>query len=159
MIVGSCLGHSNHEMIEFSVLGEVRMRIRKGTIPDFWRADFGLRYWLGESLGRQSWKAKGSRKARRSSRNKISKVQEQIVSVCHKMSWHGRRPAWLNRELLLRLGKKRVYLLCKKGQKTWGKYKDVAMICKERIRKTKAQLELNLGTIIKREEKVLLQIH
>jgi len=33
------------------------------------------------------------------------------------------------------------------------------MICRERIRKAKAQLELNLATIVIREEKVFLQIH
>ena len=39
------------------------------------------------------------------------------------------RPAWMNRELLLRLQEKeRVYVLSKKGQATWGDYKEVTKI-------------------------------
>ena len=37
----------------------------------------------------------------------VLKAQEQAVPVCRKKNWQGRRPAWLNRELLLGLGKKR----------------------------------------------------
>ncbi|GAB0203729.1 hypothetical protein GRJ2_002838500 [Grus japonensis] len=55
VMVGGCLGHSDHEMIEFSILGEGRGRdSRTGTL-EFWRADFGLlRSLLAEFLGRQS---------------------------------------------------------------------------------------------------------
>jgi len=39
--------------------------------------------------------------------------------MCHKTNCQGRRPAWLNREFLLGLRKKRrVYHLWKKGQVT-----------------------------------------
>lgn len=35
--------------------------------------------------------------------------------------------------------------LChKRGRETWEEYKDVVWMCRERIRKEKAQLELNL---------------
>ncbi|GAB0193393.1 hypothetical protein GRJ2_001804600 [Grus japonensis] len=40
--VGGRLGHSNHEMIEFSVLGEVRKGVGRTTTLDFRSADFGL---------------------------------------------------------------------------------------------------------------------
>ncbi|GAB0209753.1 hypothetical protein GRJ2_003441000 [Grus japonensis] len=66
----------------------------------------------------------------------------------------GRRPAWLNRELWLELGeKRRVYGLWKKGQATQGDYKDVVRLCREKIRRAKAQLELNLATVIKDNKK------
>lgn len=47
--------------------------------------------------------AKGSRKAGHFLKKEISKEQEQAVTMCCKMSGKGRRLAWLNRELLLRL--------------------------------------------------------
>ncbi|KAK4816300.1 hypothetical protein QYF61_014598 [Mycteria americana] len=70
------------------------------------------------------------------------------------MSWQGRRPAWLTRELWLELRKKkRFYDLWKKGQATQEDYKDVVRLCREKIRRTKAQLELNLATAIKDNKK------
>ena len=60
----------------------------------------------------------------------------------------------MNWELLLRLQKKkRVYVLWKKGQATWGDYKEVAKVCREEVRKAKAQLELILATAVKENKK------
>ena len=40
---------------------------------------------------------------------------------------------------MLRLRKKkRVYVLWRKGQATWGDYKEVAKVCREELRKAKA---------------------
>ena len=50
-------------------------------------------------------------------------------------------------------GKKRVYDLWKKGQATQEDYKDVVRLCRENIRRAKAQLELNLATVIKGNKK------
>lgn len=73
-------------------------------------------------------------------KKEILKVQEQAVPWCHKMSQRGRRAAWLNRELLLRLQKKkRVYSLWKKSQATQEEYKDVTRVCRGKMRKAKAQ--------------------
>ena len=47
--------------------------------------------------------------------------------------------------------KKRVYVLWKKGQVTWGDYREVAKVCREEVRKAKARLELRLATAVKRE--------
>ena len=56
----------------------------------------------------------------------------------------------MNQELVLRLWqKKRVYVLWKKGQTTWGDYKEVAKVCREEVRKAKAHLELRLATAVK----------
>jgi len=35
------------------------------------------------------------------------------------------------------------------GQATWEEYRDVTRICREKIRKAKAQQEINLAIIIK----------
>ena len=63
---------------------------------------------------------------------------------------------WMNRELSLRLWEKnRVYYLWKKVQATWEEYKEVTKICREKIREAKAQLELNLATVVK-DDKIFL---
>ncbi|KAK4831739.1 hypothetical protein QYF61_018869 [Mycteria americana] len=82
------------------------------------------------------------------------KVQEQAVPMCRKTSLWGRRLAWLNRELWLELRKKRrVYDLWKKGQATQEDYKDVMTLCREKIRRAKARLELHLTTAVKDNKK------
>ena len=42
MMTGSCLGQSDHDMVEFLILGEVSKGDSRTTTLDFWRADFGL---------------------------------------------------------------------------------------------------------------------
>jgi len=82
-------------------------------------------------------------------------VQEQAVPMCRKISSQGRRPAWLNKDLWLELRKKKkgVYDLWKKGQAPQQDYKDVMRLCREKIRRAKAQLKLNLATATKDNKK------
>ena len=49
--------------------------------------------------------------------------------------------------------RKPVYDLWKKGQATQKDYKDVTKLCREKIRRAKAQLELNLATAVKDNKK------
>ncbi|KAK4831266.1 hypothetical protein QYF61_016736 [Mycteria americana] len=70
------------------------------------------------------------------------------------MSRWGRRPAWLKREIWIELRKKRrVYNLWKNEQASQEDYKGVARLCREKIRRAKAELELNLTTAIKDNKK------
>ncbi|KAF1431540.1 hypothetical protein FQV24_0014484, partial [Spheniscus mendiculus] len=87
-------------------------------------------------------------------KKEVLKTQEQAVPVCHKKNGWGRRPAWLNRELLLGLRKKRrVYHLWKKGQATQEGYRDLVRSCREDIRKAKAQIQCNLTAVVKDNKK------
>ena len=118
---------------------------------DFRRADFGL---FRSLVDRVPWEAvlkgKGVQEGWTFFKKEILKAQEQAVPMCRNRSQQGRRPAWLNRELWLELRKKRrLYDLWKKGQATQEDYKDVVRLCREKIRRAKAQLELNLATTIK----------
>lgn len=45
--------------------------------------------------------------------------------------------------------KKGVYELCEKGQATQEHYKDVMRLCREKIKRGKAQIELHLATVVK----------
>jgi len=42
VVAGGRLGLSDHEMIEFLILGKVKRRLSKTSTMDFRRADFGL---------------------------------------------------------------------------------------------------------------------
>jgi len=55
MVVG-CLGHSDHAMIELSVLREIGRAVSRTTTLDFWRAETltCLGAWLTESPRKQS---------------------------------------------------------------------------------------------------------
>ncbi|KAK4828285.1 LOW QUALITY PROTEIN: hypothetical protein QYF61_024950 [Mycteria americana] len=147
--VAGCLGHRDHEMIEFLILGEVRRGFSRTATLDYRRADFGLFRRLVE---RVPWEAvlmgKGVQEGWTFFKNEILKMQEQVVPMWRKTSPRGRRPAWLNRELWLELRKKnRAYDLWKEGQATQEDYKDVVRLCREKIRRAKAQLELNLAAV------------
>ncbi|GAB0178841.1 hypothetical protein GRJ2_000349400 [Grus japonensis] len=81
--VGVCLGHSNHEMIEFLILGEVRSRVSRTATLDFWSADFGL---FRSLVHRVPWEAvlkdKGVQQGRTLFKKEILKVQEQTIPKC-----------------------------------------------------------------------------
>ncbi|GAB0208053.1 hypothetical protein GRJ2_003271000 [Grus japonensis] len=118
VVVGGRLGLSNHEMIEFSIHGKVRRGISKTTTMDFRRADFGLLRTLVERVPWETvLKGKGVQEGWAFFKKEVLKAQEQAVPMCRQTKWRGRQPAWLNRELLLGLRKKRrVYHSWKKGQ-------------------------------------------
>ncbi|KAK4826309.1 hypothetical protein QYF61_007156 [Mycteria americana] len=113
---------------------------------------------LGDWLTRVPWegvlKDKGVLEGWAFFKKGILKVQEQAIPMCQKTSWYGKSLAWLNRELWLELRKqKRVYDLWKKVQATQDNYKNVMTLRREKIRRAKAQLGLNLATAIKDDKK------
>ncbi|KAK4807164.1 hypothetical protein QYF61_024284 [Mycteria americana] len=155
VMFGGRLGHSDHEMIEFLILGKVKRMVSRTATLDLRRADFGLFRGL---VDRVPWEAvlkgKGVQEGWTFFKKEVLKAQEQAVPRCQKVSRRGRRPAWLNRELWLELRKKRrVYDLWKKGQATQEDYKGVARLCREKIRRAKADLELNLAAAVKDNKK------
>ncbi|KAK4808042.1 hypothetical protein QYF61_017062 [Mycteria americana] len=150
-MVGGCLGQSDHEMIEFLSLGEVTSGVSRTATLDFRRADFGL---FRRLVDRVPWEAAlkghGVQEGWTFFKEEVLKAQERAVPRGRKTSRRGRRPAWLNRELWLELRKKRrVYDLWKKGQASQEDYKGVARLCREKIRRAKAELELSQATAIK----------
>ncbi|KAK4816398.1 hypothetical protein QYF61_016715 [Mycteria americana] len=155
VVVEGRLGLSDHNMTEFSICGEVRRGVSKTTTRDFLRADFAL---FRPLVDRVPWetvlKGKQIQEGWAFFKKEVLKAQEQAVPMCCKMNWRGRRLAWLNRELLLGLRKKRrVYHFWKKGQETQEEYRDLIKSCREKIRNAKAQLELNLATVVRDSKK------
>ena len=155
VMVGGHIGHSDHEMIEFLILGEVRRGVSRTATLGFRRANFGLFGRLVDRVPREAvLRGKGFQEGWTFFKKEILKAQEQAVPMCQKTSQQGRRLAWLNRELWLELRKKRsVYDIWNKGQATQEDCKDVVRLYREKIRRAKAQLELNLATAVKDNKK------
>ena len=154
--VGGCLGQSDHEMIDFSIHGGAWRGNSKTATLDFRRADFEL---FKRLIGGVPWHSvlasKGVQESWLLFKKEVLRAQEQAVPLSCKMSRRGRRPAWMNRELFLRLReKKRIYRLWKEGQATQNEYKEVVRMCRGEIRKAKAQLEFNLAAGVKRNKKL-----
>jgi len=121
----------------------------------FQRAVFGL---FSTLIERVPWervlKGKGVQEGWTFFKEEVLKAQEQAVPMCHKTNRRGRRQAWLNREILPELRKtRRVYHLWKTGQMTQEEYRGLVRLCREAIRRTKAQLELRLATVIRDNKK------
>lgn len=49
--------------------------------------------------------------------------------------------------------KRRIYCLWKKGQVTHNDHRDVVRVFREKIRKSKAQIEINLASAVKHSKK------
>ncbi|RMC20251.1 hypothetical protein DUI87_01097 [Hirundo rustica rustica] len=85
VVVGCRLGQSDHEIIEFSIFGEVRRSTSKTLALDFRRADFGLFRRLIQSI---PWEAalKNKRVQERWAcfKTEIMRAQEQTVPVRRK---------------------------------------------------------------------------
>ena len=80
MEAGNCLRQSNHEIIEFSILGDVRRVISKTAIWNFQRADFDrLRMLVAGVPWGSLLKGKGVQEAWMLFKMDILKAQEQAV--------------------------------------------------------------------------------
>jgi len=118
---GGSVDCSGPALVEFAVLtdmGQVKSKVR--TL-NFRKAKFQL---FRELVSRIPWE-----------RNR-----------CKKSGQEGKRPAWLSRDLLVKLkGKKEMHRHWKQGQITWEEYRDIAQLYRDGVRKAKGQLELNLA--------------
>ena len=66
-------------------------------------------------------------------KNHLLEAQQEAIPLCPKSSKRGRRPAWLNRELLMELKrKKKLYDLWKQGQASQEDHKAVVCICRQK---------------------------
>ena len=145
VMVGGCLGHSDHEITEFKIASVMRKKDSIVSTLDFRRAKFKL-------FSRVPWdsavEGSGVHECWSVFKKHLLEVQEQAIPLCHKSGKQGRRPAWLSRELLVELQrKKELYNLWKQGQALQEDDRDVVHLCREKTRKAKAQLELKLASV------------
>ncbi|KFO80809.1 hypothetical protein N303_13751, partial [Cuculus canorus] len=121
----------------------------------FRKAEFQL---FKDLLGRTLWdtvlRDKRAEQSCQVFNDAFYKVQEHLVLRCRKSGKERKRPLWLSRDLLVRLKRKReLHRQCKQGQGNWEEYRDAAQLCRDGIRKAKAQLELNLARDVKTKMK------
>ncbi|RMC21672.1 hypothetical protein DUI87_02540 [Hirundo rustica rustica] len=160
VVVGCRLGQSDHEVIEFSIFGEIRRNTNKTLTLDFRRADFGL---FRRLIQRVPWEAalknKGVQESWACFKTEILRAQEQTVPVCRKMSRRGKRPAWMGKEVLEELrNKKRMYHFWKEGQVSQEVFKGAVRAYRRKIREAKAQFELKMGISVKDNKNVSTNI-
>ncbi|PKU41653.1 rna-directed dna polymerase from mobile element jockey-like [Limosa lapponica baueri] len=155
VVVGGCLGLSDHEMVKFSIIREVRKGVSKTSTLNFQRVDFSLfRSMYGKVPWEAALKGKGIQEGWVFFKEEVLKAQVQAIPVHCKVSRRGKRLAWLNKEIGSQLReKRRVYGLWRKGKATQEDYKGVVKLCRERVRKAKDQLELNLALDVKNNKK------
>ncbi|XP_073188209.1 uncharacterized protein [Lepidochelys kempii] len=146
------LGGSDHELVEFRILTQgtkVSSRIR--TL-DFRKADFDS---LRERMARIPWgtnlKGKGVQESWLYFKESLLRLQGQTIPMSRKNSKYGRRPTWLNGEILADLKhKKEAYKKWKVGHMTREEYKNIARACRNVIRRAKSHLELQLARDVKK---------
>ena len=145
-------------ILDFSILGgesaDPWRRVSRTATLYFWRADFSFFRTMVEGVPWEVFLENvGAQKGWEYLKEVILKVQELTIPKSWKTSQHARRPDWLNRDHWLDIKNKTdVYGLWKSGQGTYDDYRYVVKLCREKIRKAKAQLELNLATKIKENQ-------
>ncbi|KFQ24241.1 hypothetical protein N331_03502, partial [Merops nubicus] len=111
-----------------------------------------------ELVNRNPWKAvlrnKGAEESWQISKEAFHRAQELSLPLCRISGKKGKRPAWLSHELLVVLmNKVKLHTELKQGQVSWGEYREAARLCRDKVRKVKVQLELNLARDTKKNKK------
>ncbi|CAM4671219.1 unnamed protein product [Caretta caretta] len=149
------LGGSDHELVEFRILMQGRKVSSRIRTLDFRKADFDS---LRERMARIPWgtnlKGKGVQESWLYFKESLLRLQGQTIPMSRKNSKYGRRPAWLNGEILADLKhKKEAYKKWKVGHMTREEYKNIARACRNDIRRAKSHLELQLARDVKSSKK------
>ncbi|CAM5113306.1 unnamed protein product [Natator depressus] len=149
------LGGSDHELVEFRILTQGRKVSSRIRTLDFRKADFDS---LRERMARIPWgtnmKGKGVQESWLYFKESLLRLQGQTIPMSRKNSKYGRRPAWLNGEILADLKhKKEAYKKWKVGHMTREEYKNIARACRKDIRRAKSHLELQLARDVKSNKK------
>lgn len=154
-----CLGHSDHEVIWFNVFSVRRKKKSRVATLGFRRPNFKI---FKKPFSRLSWEFafEGLQVCECKSvfKNYILEAQEQAIPLQCKWSKRGKRPPWLNREILMELKRKRkLYDLWKWGQALQESYRAVVHICREKTQKAEVQSELRLASDLLDNEKGFLK--
>jgi len=88
---------------------------------------------------------KGAEQSWRIYKHAFHRAQGLSVPKCKKSGKEQKRQAWLSQDLLVKQkGKKEMHRQWKQGQVTWKEHRSSDQLCRDGVRKAKAQLELNL---------------
>jgi len=142
-------------LVEFTILrdmGKVRSIVK--TL-NFRKVNFQL---FMELVSRMPWEMvlrdRGAEQSWQIFKDAFQKVQELSVPWCKQSGTEGKTLAWLSRGLLVKLkGKREWHRQWKQGQVSWEEYRDAVRLCRDEVRKAKAQLKLNLARNAKNDKK------
>ena len=123
-----------------------------------WNFGYHFAHLFRESVNKTPWesvlKDKGVEQSWQIFKKAFLRAQELSIPRRRKSEKEGKRLAWLNWDLLVKLeSKKKMHRQCKQGQVTWEEYRDAARLCRDVVRKAKAQLELDLARGAKKNKK------
>jgi len=141
--------------LTFAVLrgmGKARSTVR--TL-NFRKANFQL---FKELVSRTPWEMvlrdRGTEQRWQIFEDAFHRTQELSVPRCKKSGKEGKTPAWLSRDLLVKLkGKRELHRQWKQGQVSWEECRVAAQVCRDELRRAKAQLEMNLARDAKNNKK------
>ncbi|KFZ68978.1 hypothetical protein N338_01487, partial [Podiceps cristatus] len=133
-------------------MGQAKSKVR--TL-NFRKAIFQL---FKELVNRTPWETalrdKGAEQSWQIFKDAFHRVQELSVPKCKKSGKAGKRPAWMHRDVLVKLkGKKEMHRQWKLGQVSWEEHRDAARLRRDGVRMAKARLELNLARDAKNNKK------
>jgi len=153
--VGGRLGCSDHEMVEFRILHGGSRAISRIKTLDFRTPNFGLfKELLGVIPRARALEGRGVHECWLLFKHHFLHAQERCIPLTKKSRKGGRRPAWVNKELLAELRwKRKVHGMWKEGQATWEEYRNVVRACRDATRKAKAHLELKLARDVRNNKK------
>ena len=114
---------------------------------NFRRENFQL---FKEIVRRSPWETvlrdRGTEQSWQVFKDVFQRAQELSVPKCKNSGRERKRLAWLRQEMLVKLRKKReLHRQWKQRLTSWEKYREAAWLCRDGVRKTKAQLEAELG--------------
>ncbi|KAK4810861.1 hypothetical protein QYF61_008833 [Mycteria americana] len=152
--IGGSLGCNDHALVEFAVLRDMGQAKSIVRTLNFRKANFQL---FKELVNGTPWETvlrdKGVEQSWQIFKDAFHKAQELLIPRCRKSGKEGKRPAWLSQDMLVKLKSKRE--LHRQGRVTWEEYRDTARLCRDGVRKAKAQLELNLARNARNNKKGL----
>ncbi|KFR01231.1 hypothetical protein N306_09969, partial [Opisthocomus hoazin] len=122
---------------------------------NFRKANFQL---FKEIVRRTPWETilrdRGTEQSWQVFKDVFQRAQERAIPKCKKSGREGKRAAWLRQDLLVKLRKKReLHRKWKQGLASGEEYREAARLCRDGVRKAKAQLELNLARDVKNNKK------
>ncbi|KFW02563.1 hypothetical protein N327_13593, partial [Fulmarus glacialis] len=124
--------------------GQAKSKVRA---LNFRKANFQLKEFK-ELIDRTPWetalRAKGAEQSWQIFKDTFHRVQELSIPRCKKSGKDGKGKL---------KGKKEMHRQWKQGQVSWEEYRDAVQLCRDRVRKAKAWLELNLARNAKNNEK------
>ncbi|KFR09813.1 hypothetical protein N306_03128, partial [Opisthocomus hoazin] len=122
---------------------------------NFRRANFQLfKEIVRRTPGEPILRDRGTEQSWQVFKDVFHRAQELSIPKCKKSGREGKRPAWLRQEMLVKLRKKReLHRQWKQGLASWEEYREASRLCRDEVRKAKAQLELNLARDAKNNKK------